>query len=65
MLLAFVLARLLEDNFRRALSLSDGGYEILFSTLTSIILCVLALLAIAWPLIGQLQRSRPPAQSEI
>jgi len=50
-MLAFVLARLLEDNFRRALSLSDGGYEILFSTPTSIVLWLLAIVAIGLPLI--------------
>ena len=51
LMLAFVLARLLEDNFRRALSLSDGGYEILFSTPTSIVLWLLALVAIGLSLI--------------
>ncbi|MCR4524577.1 MULTISPECIES: tripartite tricarboxylate transporter permease [Bosea] len=51
LMLAFVLARLLEDNFRRALSLSDGGYEILFSTPTSIVLWLLAVVAIGLPLI--------------
>ncbi|WP_439498894.1 tripartite tricarboxylate transporter permease [Bosea sp. (in: a-proteobacteria)] len=56
LMLAFVLARLLEDNLRRALSLSGGNYEILFSTPTSIVLWVLALLAIGLPfVVGRLR----------
>jgi putative tricarboxylic transport membrane protein len=57
LMLAFVLARLLEDNLRRALSLSGGNYEVLFSTPTSVVLWVLALLAIGLPFV--LGRLRP------
>lgn len=51
LMLAFVLARLLEDNFRRALSLSDGDPAILFATPTSIVLWLLAGAAICAPLV--------------
>jgi putative tricarboxylic transport membrane protein len=50
-MLAFVLARLLEDNFRRALSLSGGDFDILYSTPTSIVLWALAALAIIVPVV--------------
>lgn len=58
-MLAFVLARLLEDNLRRALSLSNGDVAILFSTPSSIALWVLAAVAVLAPLIaGRLIPSR-------
>ena len=48
-MLSFVLARLLEDNFRRALSLSDGDFRILFSTPASIVLWLMAAAALILP----------------
>jgi putative tricarboxylic transport membrane protein len=58
LMLAFVLARLLEDNFRRALSLSGGELDVLYSTPTSIVLWVLAVLAIVTPLVAGQVRFR-------
>lgn len=57
-MLSFVLARLLEDNFRRALSLSDGDFRILFSTPASIVLWLMAAAALILPLVfGRLRTS--------
>jgi putative tricarboxylic transport membrane protein len=63
LMLAFVLARLLEDNFRRALSLSDGDYTILWSTPTGIVLWLLAAIAIGVPAIRQIAGRRQAAGS--
>jgi len=57
-LLAFVLARLLEDNLRRALTLSDGDVSILFQSPISIVLWLLAALAVVLPLLLSRFRSR-------
>jgi putative tricarboxylic transport membrane protein len=50
--LGFVLGRLLEDNLRRALALSDGDAMILLASPVSIGLWLLTLGAILWPFIG-------------
>ncbi|WP_424811983.1 tripartite tricarboxylate transporter permease [Roseococcus sp. YIM B11640] len=48
--LGFVLGRMLEDNLRRALSLSDGNVMELAASPVSIALWVMTLAAILWPL---------------
>jgi putative tricarboxylic transport membrane protein len=63
-MLAFVLARLLEDNFRRALSLSGGDFGILYSTPTSIVLWILAALAIIVPMVAGKLRPALPGEPE-
>jgi putative tricarboxylic transport membrane protein len=63
MMLAFVLARLLEDNFRRALSLSGGDLDVLYSTPTSIVLWILAGLAIVMPMV--MGKLRPNIQTDL
>jgi putative tricarboxylic transport membrane protein len=50
-ILGFVLGRLLEDNLRRAMALSDGDVSALFASPASILLWLLTLLAVAWPLL--------------
>jgi putative tricarboxylic transport membrane protein len=58
MLIAFVLARLFEDNLRRAMSLSDGDPMILFSSPLAIALWLVALVALAFPIIAPRLRRR-------
>jgi putative tricarboxylic transport membrane protein len=53
--LGFVLGRLLEDNLRRALSLSDGDPAALLASPASILLWVLTVGALAWPLVARLR----------
>jgi putative tricarboxylic transport membrane protein len=50
-ILGFVLGRLLEDNLRRAMALSDGDVSALFASPASIVLWLLTLLAVAWPML--------------
>jgi putative tricarboxylic transport membrane protein len=47
---AFVLARLLEDNFRRALTLSSGDPAILVQSPTSIVLWLLTVVVLLGPI---------------
>jgi len=49
--LGFVLGRMLEDNLRRAMSLSDGDVTALFGSPVSVVLWVMTVAAIAWPLL--------------
>jgi putative tricarboxylic transport membrane protein len=55
-ILGFVLGRLLEDNLRRALALSDGDAMALLASWPSILLWALTLLAITAPLLAPLLR---------
>lgn len=52
MLIAFVLARLLEDNIRRALSISDGDLMALFSSPVAILFWLLAALTLLVPVLA-------------
>ncbi len=56
--LGFVLGRLLEDNLRRALSLSDGDPAILFASPLSVLFWALVLVALAWPLAAEVLAAR-------
>jgi putative tricarboxylic transport membrane protein len=47
--LGFVLGRMLEDNLRRALSLSGGEVSALVASPVSILLWVMTILAVLWP----------------
>lgn len=58
LLIAFVLARLFEDNLRRAMSLSDGDPTILFASPIAAVFWVLALVAVALPLLAPHIRGR-------
>ena len=53
--LGFVLGRLLEDNLRRALSLSDGDLSILVASPVSAAFWALVLGALAWPLVAAIR----------
>jgi putative tricarboxylic transport membrane protein len=65
-MLSFVLARLLEDNFRRALSLSDGDFRVLFATPSSIALWAMAAAALILPFVfRRLRASIKPAAPEM
>ncbi|MFC3125649.1 tripartite tricarboxylate transporter permease [Pseudoroseomonas globiformis] len=55
-ILGFVLGRLLEDNLRRALSLSDGDAMVLLASPVSVALWAMTLLAVLWPLMTPLWR---------
>jgi putative tricarboxylic transport membrane protein len=50
-ILGFVLGRMLEDNLRRAMSLSDGDATALLASPVSIALWGLTALALLWPLL--------------
>lgn len=54
-ILGFVLGRMLEDNLRRAMSLSDGDVMALLASPVSILLWVMTLGALLWPLLGRLR----------
>jgi len=49
--LGFVLGRMLEDNLRRSMSLSDGDVWALVASPVSIALWVMTVAAVAWPLL--------------
>jgi putative tricarboxylic transport membrane protein len=55
-ILGFVLADLMEQNLRRALAISDGDPRILFSSTLSIVLWVMAVLALLVPFVLHLRR---------
>ncbi len=56
-LVGFILGPLLEDNFRRAMQLSDGSYGIFFESALANVLWVVAFLLVVW-IVVQKQRSR-------
>lgn len=64
LLIAFVLARLFEDNLRRALSLSDGDPTILFNSVTAILFWAVTALIVLVPLLAPRLRSRVREASE-
>lgn len=47
-LIGFILAPLLEENFRRALQISDGSYGVFFSSTLGNFLWALALFSVVW-----------------
>lgn len=55
-ILGFVLAELMEQNLRRALSISDGDVSILFASPLSVLLWVLAALVLTVPAIWRMWR---------
>lgn len=64
LLIAFVLARLFEDNLRRAMSLSDGDPMILFSSPVAIVFWLMALATVALPVIAPPLRRRVAAMTD-
>ncbi|MDB5380051.1 MAG: tripartite tricarboxylate transporter TctA, partial [Rubritepida sp.] len=56
--LGFVLGRMLEDNLRRALALSDGSVAELVASPVSIALWVMTVVAVLWPLRARLMPRR-------
>lgn len=54
LLLGFILGGMLEDNFRRAVSLSDGSFSFLWERPTTAVLIVLTLLVLISPLLREL-----------
>lgn len=63
-LIAFVLARLFEDNLRRALTLSGGDWQVMVSTIPSVIFWLLTLAILLTPVIAPRFRSRVQDLSE-
>jgi putative tricarboxylic transport membrane protein len=49
--LGFVLGRMLEDNLRRAMALSDGDVTALAQSTVSVVLWLMTALALLWPLL--------------
>ena len=62
-ILGFVLGRLLEDNLRRAMALSDGDVSALFGSWPSVVLWAMTGVAVLWPLIGSRLGRRPAAKA--
>jgi putative tricarboxylic transport membrane protein len=62
-ILALVLGGILEENFRRALMLSDGSYAIFFSKPISLALLIMAVLSLGSPLLIK-KFTRVPAKTE-
>lgn len=58
LILGYVLGELMEDNLRRALSISQGELNILWSSSISIVLWCLAILMVFMPIIRSLYRKR-------
>ncbi len=59
-ILALVLGGILEENFRRALIMSDGNYSIFFTKPISLLLLFMAVLSLGSPLIvKKLARGKP------
>lgn len=58
LLIAFVLARLFEDNLRRAMSLSDGDPTILLQSPVAVVIWLVALAVLLVPLIAPRLRKR-------
>jgi TctA family transporter len=56
-LVGFILGPLLEDNFRRAMQLSDGSYGIFLESALANMLWALALVLVIWITV-QKQRAR-------
>ncbi len=54
--LGFVLGRMLEDNLRRAMSLSDGDVGALFGSPVSLALWAMTALALLWPFFASFRR---------
>lgn len=66
-ILGFVLAQLMEQNLRRALSISDGDVSILFASTLSIFLWVMAAIVLLAPIIWRFftrSRSKATVSSE-
>ena len=55
LLLGFILGGMLEDNLRRAITLGGGELGVLWERPTTVVLFILAALALASPLIGELR----------
>ncbi len=58
LVLGMVLGKLMEENFRRHLLLSDGNYLSFFSRPLAIIIMIFALGTLFWPLINKILKSR-------
>lgn len=63
-LIAFVLERLFEDNLRRALSLSNGDVQILFSSLAAVVFWLLALVILSLPFLAPRLRRQVQEMSD-
>lgn len=57
-IIAYVLAPIIEENFRRSLTLANGSYEVFFSSIYSIALVLMIAAALGASLYGDLKRRR-------
>jgi putative tricarboxylic transport membrane protein len=65
LLLGFILGELMEQNLRRALSISNGGLDILWSSTISQIVWVLVAIMLALPIIRIWRRRTLRRKAEI
>jgi putative tricarboxylic transport membrane protein len=64
LLLALVLGEMIESNFRRALVISKGSYDIFLTHPVTVMLLLVAVLSFALPLIATLRGKRRPVLVE-
>ena len=67
LVLGMVLGKLMEENFRRQLLLTDGNYASFFTRPISLVIIVFALGTLFWPIINkklQAAERRPPTSKE-
>jgi putative tricarboxylic transport membrane protein len=64
LVLAFVLGPLLENNLRKSLIMSDGGFDIFFTRPLAAVFLVVALLLLISPLIPTLRKKRDEIPKE-
>ena len=61
--LALVLGELMESNFRRAMVISHGGYDIFYTHPLTLIFLIVAVLAFVVPLVNDYRRKRRPVEA--
>jgi putative tricarboxylic transport membrane protein len=65
MILGLVLGEMAERNFRRALIISDGSYEIFYDSWIAKILLTMSILSVIYPYLKLALRRRGPRKKEI
>jgi len=55
MLLGFILGKMMEENLRRALAISDGSISFLWERPITLVILIISILFLAAPLIGNLR----------
>jgi len=55
MLLGFILGKMMEENLRRALAISDGSISFLWERPITLVILLISILFLSAPLIGNLR----------